>query len=121
MYMMIPRFSIKSLGCKSNEPAENGTSSCRPNLTTLRFMLASLLDFIQLSSSAINKVSYWMPGNPILVVLDFDLNEYRNQKAHIVGSRRIAKRSNLDLHGSASFRLPNMYAFTKPSRIRTMY
>jgi len=77
-------------------------------------MLASLLDSKKLSSLAINKVSYWMLGNPILVVLDFDLKEYRNQKAHIVGSRRIAKRSNLDLHGSASFRLPNMYAFPKP-------
>jgi hypothetical protein len=54
-------------------------------------------------------------------VLDFDLKEYRIQRALIVGSRRIAKRSNLDLHGSASFRLPNMYAFTKPSKIRTMY
>ena len=73
MCMMIPRFSIKSLGCGSNEPAENGTLSCRPNLTTLRFMLASLLDFIRLSSSAINKVSYWMLRDPILVVLDFDL------------------------------------------------
>jgi len=84
-------------------------------------MLASLLDFIQLSSSAINRVSYWMLGNPILAVLDFDPNDYQNQKAHIVGSRRIAKRSNLDLRGSASFTLPNMYAFMKHSRIRAMY
>ena len=71
--MMIPRFSIKSLGGGSDEPAENGTSSCHPNLTTLRFIVASLLDFIRLSSSAINKVSYWMLRDPILVVLDFDL------------------------------------------------
>jgi hypothetical protein len=62
-----------------------------------------------------------MLGNPRPVVLDFDLKEYRIQRALIVGSRRIAKRSNLDLHGSISFRLPNMCAFTKPSRMRTMH
>jgi hypothetical protein len=121
MYMMIPGFSIGPLGCGSKKVVANGTSNCRPNLTILRFLLVSLLDSKQLSSSAINKASYWMLGNPILVVLDFNLKEYRNQKVHIVGSRKIAARSNLDLQGSASFGLPNMDAFTKPSRIRTMY